>query len=223
MRECILGIDLGATSLRVARVDAFGGEFLSLPTPSAMEAEETVTSAVRRVARGMKVRCVGISRAPGIDENGCISAWPSRPQWAGLPFLSWLRRSTGAPAVSADDGVCMALWEHGSRVSPCLDDVTACIGIGSGLAVGIVAGNKPVPSGDGAGTLSHERFAGLDFVCTCGKRGCLQTALSVQGLERMASAGRIADLRNAFDAFVQTLKVRYGVNLTIVAGGGVDR
>ncbi|HEX7288924.1 MAG TPA: ROK family protein, partial [Candidatus Angelobacter sp.] len=222
-KECILGIDLGATSLRVARVGGCDGELLSVPTPSAMEAEEVVTAAVRKVCVGMKVQCVGVSRAPGIDAEGRIGAWPSRPQWTGLPFLPWLRRSTGAPAVSADDGVCMGLWEHCARVNAHQDDVTACIGIGTGLAVGIMARNKPVASGEGAATLAHERFPGLDFLCTCGKRGCLQTALSVQGVERMAAAGRISDLRRAFHAFVRVLRVRFDVNLAIITGGGVDR
>ncbi len=221
--ECILGLDLGATFLRVARVDASGGEFFSVPTPSSMEAEEVVTSAVRNARQGMRVHYLGLSRAPGINEQGCVSGWPSRPQWAGLPLIAWLRSAAGAPAISADDGVCAALWEHRSRVYAPKNAVTACISIGTGLAVGIMAGNKPLSTGDGASTLSHQPFAPLDLPCRCGKRGCLQTALSVQGLETITAAGRISDLQEAFQAFVGSLRVRYNIDLVTITGGGVDR
>src|ERR1700743_1040652 len=82
--ECILGIDLGATSLRVARVDAQGGQFLSVPTPSAGDAERTLLSLLSELSGSMKAGCVGLSRAPAIDQNGFISVWPNQPHWNGL-------------------------------------------------------------------------------------------------------------------------------------------
>src|SRR4051794_7685235 len=90
-RECILGVDLGATSLRVARVDADGGEFISVPTPSTIEAEAIVSSAIIMARGSMKVNCLGLSRAPDVDDQGRVGVWPSRAQWRGLPLIPWLR------------------------------------------------------------------------------------------------------------------------------------
>ncbi len=221
--DCILGIDLGATFLRIARVDAAGGEFFSIATPSSSEAEEVLSSAVRKVSREQQICCVGLSRAPGLDEHGHVAEWPSRPDWAQLPLIPWLRRAANAPVVSADDGVCAVVSEHRLRGDVAGRAVTACISIGTGLAVGIVDGNRVLPTGDGASTLSHERFGSLDFPCRCGRRGCLQTGLSVQGLEKIMAAGKILDLQIAFEEFLGVLKSRYNVDTVIVTGGGVVR
>jgi predicted NBD/HSP70 family sugar kinase len=220
--DCILGMDLGATFIRVARVDDREGEFFSAPTPSPMEAEETVRSLISRARRGMKARCLGISRAPAMDRAGYISSWPSRPEWAGLPLLKWLRPSAGR-VVSADDGICATLWEHRSRARVAPGAATACVSIGTGLAIGLMRGPEVLPTGDGAETLSHERFGMLDLPCRCGKYGCLQTALSVQGLEQINAQCKIEQLRRAFYEFAYAIKTRYHINLMVIAGGGVDR
>lgn len=220
--DCILGIDLGATFVRAARVDGWGGEFLSAPTPSPIEAEEVIRSLISRAHRGKKVRCLGLSRAPAMDSQGHISSWPSQPQWTGLPLLKWLQQYAGT-VISADDGICATLWEHRSRARVAAGAATACVSIGTGVAIGLMRGTEVLPSGEGADTLSHERFAMLDFPCRCGKYGCLQTALCVQGLEQINVQGKIEQLRRAFYEFAYALKIRYGVNLIVIAGGGVDR
>ncbi|MGZ4840132.1 MAG: ROK family protein [Candidatus Angelobacter sp.] len=222
-KECILGVDLGATSLRVARVDADGGVFLSVSTPLSTEAEQIVSSAIATARESMKVSCLGLSRAPDVDDHGRVGAWPSRPQWRGLPLIPWLWASSEAPVFSADDGVCATLWEHYSRVNAPRNAVTACIGIGTGVSVGIITNDGVVPSGEGAETLSHGRLPGMDLPCKCGQRGCLQTLLCVQSLEQLNAAGRVNDVRRGFHEFLMILKRRYNVDLAIITGGGVDR
>jgi predicted NBD/HSP70 family sugar kinase len=219
--DCILGIDLGGTFVRVARVDGCEGEFFSAPTPASMEAEEVVRSLIRRALRGMNARCLGLSRAPALDEEGRISSWPSQPHWTGLPLMEWLQESAGT-VVSADDGICATLWEHRSRArGP--EAVTACVSIGTGLAIGLMRGAEILPTGDGADTLSHERFGMIDLECRCGKYGCLQTALSMQGLEQIKAQGKIEQLRRAFHEFACAIKARHQANLIVISGGGVDR
>lgn len=220
--DCILGIDLGATFIRVARVDGGGGEFFSAPTPSEVEAEEVVRSLVKRARGGMKVASLGISRAPAFDGEDHIGSWPSRPEWTGLPFLQWLRPDAGT-VVSADDGICATLWENRSRARVAPETATACVSIGTGLAIGLMRGDQVLPTGDGADTLSHERFASLDLPCRCGKYGCLQTALCVQGLERIIAQGRTGQLRRAFHGFASAIRTRHRVSLIVITGGGVDR
>jgi predicted NBD/HSP70 family sugar kinase len=221
--KCILGIDLGGTSLRVARVDALGGAFLRIPTPGRAEAEATMVSAIRKIASGWEVHYTGLSRAPGIDTQGCVVDWPSRPEWNGLELIPWLLSAAGSAVDSADDGACAALWEHRSRVDTSRNAVTACVSIGTGLAVGIMAGDELIATGDGSDTLSHQQFGNLDAPCSCGKRGCLQTALSVRGLEEMLATGRSATLREAFHDFVFALRERFNVNLVAITGGGAER
>ncbi len=221
--KCILGIDLGGTSLRVARVNALGGAFLRVSTPSSADAEATLVSAVCKIASGWNVHSIGLSRAPGIDARGRVTDWPSRPEWNGLELVPWLRRAAGSAVKSADDGACAAVWEHRSRADTSTNTVTACVSIGTGLAVGIMAGGELIATGDGSGTLSHEQFGNLDSPCRCGKRGCLQTVLSVGGLEEVLASGRNATLREAFHDFVFTLRERFNVNLVAITGGGVER
>ena len=221
--NCILGIDLGGTSLRVARVDALGGAFLRLPTPARAEAEATLVAAIRKIASGWKVDYIGLSRAPGIDAQGCVVDWPSRPEWNGLELIPWLLSAAGSAVESEDDGACAALWEHRSRVDRPRNAVTACVSIGTGLAVGIMAGDELIATGEGSDTLSHQQFGSLNSPCSCGKRGCLQTALSVRGLQDMLATGRDAVLREAFCDFVFALRERFNVDLVAITGGGAER
>ena len=220
--KCLLGIDLGGTSLRVARVDAQGGELLRMPTPSRAEAETALVSAIRKIVSGWNVEYVGLSRASGLDAQGCVMDWPNKPEWVGLKVVPWLRRAAVSAVDSADDGLCAALWEHRSRADESVGAVTACITIGTGVAVGIMAGDELILTGDGSETLSHQQFGNLDSPCSCGKRGCLQTVLSVRGLKEMLSAGRNATIREAFREFVFRLRDRFNVNLVAITGGGVD-
>src|SRR5205814_2263011 len=127
-----------------------------------------------------------------------------------------------APVVTADDGVCATLWEHRAHADASLDAVTACISLGTGVGVGIAAGNELLTSGDGADTLAHERFGSADLPCKCGKRGCLQTVLSVQGLKNMIASQRINEACRTFTEFARALRRRYAADQVIITGGGVD-
>jgi predicted NBD/HSP70 family sugar kinase len=217
---CIVGIDLGGTSLRLARAGA-EGEFMIFDTPARARAKEIITAGIRAIAAGAPVLQVGIARAPGIDRAGKINEWPSKPEWVGAPLLEWVREAAGhAPACSADDGLCAALWEHEAAG---MKGVTACLSIGTGLAIGLVAQGEFVPCGDGAGTLSHRRFGSVELPCKCGQKGCLQTVLSVGGLQAIAATGQMHVLQHAFASFCEFVASRYGVNRIVITGGGVSR
>jgi len=223
---CNLGIDLGATSMRFARVDAGGGAYLARPTPRGKNAKADLVSGIRAVAGGLPVLSVGVSRAPGLNAEGTVNSWPSKPDWEGVPLFHWLQLASGQDEiVSADDGLCAAIWESGmSEPGQAQVDLSvACVSIGTGLAVGVCRGKHPLALGDGAATLGHQRFGGIATPCRCGRRGCLQTLLSVAGLEALERGEVYVEVASALRDFAGALRDRYCVSRLIVSGGAISR
>lgn len=220
---CILGVDLGATSLRIASISARDSHLRIVLTPSRERAKAVMLSSLKLIAAGRPVQGVGLSRAPALNKDGEICDWPSRPDWEGLPLLSWMQSAVGGLVTSADDGQCATLFEHFMTTGESCTQVSACVSIGTGVAVGVIRGEEPVLTGNGSDTLAHQRFGEVDLVCQCGRRGCLQSGLSVHGLEAMLAMDRLPVVQEAFTQFLASLRSRFGVTSVVITGGGVDR
>jgi hypothetical protein len=220
---CVVGLDLGATSLRIARLGPTGWSFVRIPTPQPFAAAEILARNIRETAGETVVDCVGLSRAPGINDNGAIHEWPSRPEWTGVPLLDWIRSTTAKVPVSADDGICAALWEHERRTVVDQTAITVGLSIGTGLGIGIIGPGGFLTSMEGADTLAHQRFGEVTLPCKCGKEGCLQAVLSAEGLEHASRNGMVQVVEGALYEFLKVLRVRYGVSQLVVTGGGVLR
>jgi len=107
--------------------------------------------------------------------------------WRDLPLKALLAEHFNLPIYLGNDCNFAALGElrFGSQPSNDLVTIMLGVGIGSGLLVGgqVVAG-----SGFAAGEIGHTPINGLDAVCACGKRGCLETVSSGRSLLNAATA-----------------------------------
>lgn len=222
LQSCVLGLDLGATSLRIARLGLSGGAFIRVPTPAPVFAAAILANKVREIVGDLKVESVGLSRAPSVDESGTVEQWPSRPEWRGSPVISWISiAAAGRIPISVDDGLCAAFWEHQQQATLDAGAITACLSIGTGLGVGIVDKRGFLTTMGGADTLGHYRFGSVTLTCKCGKTGCLQTLFSADGLEYALKNGMLPVLEDALDGLLKLLRSRYGVSYVVLTGGGV--
>ncbi len=154
---------------------------------------------------------VGIGSPGVIAADGAVVEAPNRG-WYDVPLAADLARELGVPVHVANDANTRALGEltYGGATGDGLMVVTVGQGLGAGLVVdgALVRGRR-----DAAGEIGHvtvvdereEAFGGDPALpCACGRRGCLETVLSVPALRRrvaglspqdadaaLASAGRL--------------------------------
>lgn len=221
----LLGIDLGGTWTRIARIDSTGGSIIRFPTPSGFKASQELTYQVRNLLQTAgEVNYVSIARAPGLDFDGYVCDWSSRPDWVGVPLLQVIEAATNCSPFHADDGMCAAWWEHlagwWSKHS-----TTACLSIGTGLGMGIVRAGQLLDTGDGSLSLGHLPLGNPNHICTCGKYGCLQSTLSGRGLGRVDLSERtmvVSQIKPCIAETLHYLHKNFDVDRVVFTGGVVE-
>ena len=151
----VLGVDLGATNLRVALGDDAISARAVEPVPSTGEALAERVAALGRSLAGpswgsVAGAAVGV---PGIpDGDGFSGLIAGAAGLTGAPLRTLLRDALGVPVVLENDLNLAAVAEHRARSVPDL----AFIGVGTGVGMGIVAGGRLLRGASGAaGEVGH--------------------------------------------------------------------
>ncbi|MGQ5640823.1 MULTISPECIES: ROK family protein [unclassified Streptomyces] len=197
-----LGVDIGGTKVAL-RVEA-GARcvdetvFAWRPRHSADRdlaqlAEQVGTLRTRLTA---PLRAVGVAMPATVGPDERITAWPSRPEWAGTDLGAALRALFPEAAVAwADDGDLGALAE--AQAADCAD--LLYLGVGTGIGGGLVLRGDLCPGlGRGSFEIGHTVVELDGPPCVCGRRGCLQAIASGPATLRHAARLRGSDV--TFDA-----------------------
>ncbi|HTK31528.1 MAG TPA: ROK family protein [Candidatus Saccharimonadaceae bacterium] len=246
-----LGLDIGGTSLKAARVARDGSvlEFREAPsrvTHGALAPLDTIETEARALD-GARAVAVGIG-CPGVvdAERGVLVGRTAHlPHWTDAPLADWLEARLGARPALDNDANLAALAEHrigaarGARAS-------LTVTIGTGIGCGIVLDDRPWRGArGGAGELGHVPLGPGAEPCACGVPDCVEPDASGDGLARAgakldppASDARAVFARAAAgDAAAQALIARFvdrlGASIAtavhlfdpdcVVIGGGVAR
>ncbi|MFE6826683.1 ROK family protein [Streptomyces sp. NPDC057690] len=202
-----LGVDIGGTKVAF-RVEADAEcvdetAFPWGPRHSAVRDLAQLGSFVGelRTRLGVSFRAVGAAVPATVGPSGRVTAWPSRPEWAGTDLAVALPALfPGAAVAWADDGDLGALAE--ARRSGC-DDLLY-LGVGTGVGGGLVLNGELCPGlGRGSFEIGHLVVEMGGPRCLCGRRGCLQAIASGPATLRRATRlrGRTVpfdDLRQAW-------------------------
>lgn len=110
---------------------------------------------------------------------------PRLPGWDGLALRDLLRKATGYNVSLANDGQCaiIAEWRFGEAARRLSNFVYVYFGIGLGSGVMVHSAAFGGASGN-AGELGHLTVVPGGHDCICGKRGCLETYVSVDSAMR---------------------------------------
>jgi kanosamine 6-kinase len=193
-----LGVDIGGTKVAL-RVETDAGcvdetTFGWAPRHSAARDLAQLADHVSelRTRLGVPLRSVGVAMPGTVGPDGRVTAWPSRPEWTGLPLDDSLRELFPETAVAcADDGDLGALAE--ARASCC--DALLYIGVGTGVGGGLVLDGSLCPGlGRGSFEIGHMIVEMDGAHCVCGRRGCLQAVASGAETLRRAAHLRGADV-----------------------------
>jgi len=198
-----LGVDLGASHVRVGLLDCRGNllHSVGMPWPVENDPSGTLDLVDRLVASTLETReaqarhVVGLGlsvpspldpRTPGLLSPRIL------PCWEGIPVLSRVRALTGLPTWIDNDanvGALAELWWGAGRGVQDIAYIKVATGVGSGLVIGghVFRGSAGV-----AGEIGHTAIDPRGPLCRCGLHGCLEAMIGSASLRRLVEE-RLAD------------------------------
>lgn len=198
MKKAAVGIDIGGTNTKFGFVDREGKIYCesSIPTiintPSGQESFEQyidrlcgeIKSAARTCGHDLELIGAGIGAPDGNFFSGSIEFAVNLP-WKGVLRASALiGDKLGLPATLTNDANAAALGEMLFGTAKGMKDFIV-ITLGTGVGSGIVIGGNMVYGHDGfAGELGHVIIKEEGRDCGCGRKGCLETYCSANGIRR---------------------------------------
>jgi len=226
----IIALDLAATDTIVGGVYSLTGDRRRRKTwsLSGTRGEETL-NAVLDVASDLAKACrypvlgVGVGTPGTVDSAGRVLSAPNL-SWTDVDLPAILAERLGVPAIVANDANAAVVAEQAFDGAP---DSLIRIQISGGVGAGLVIGGSVVfGSSYAAGEIGHVVVDPDGDPCSCGKRGCLETVISVPALTRaiLAAPGRRdAILARAGDCLGATLAPIVGMlDLPVIVLGGPE-
>ncbi|HEY4569500.1 MAG TPA: ROK family transcriptional regulator [Kribbella sp.] len=121
---------------------------------------------------------IGIAVSGDVDAaHGVVRDSPLMG-WRGVPVAELLGQRIRVPIVVSNDVRALTVAEHWFGVGVNADSF-AVVTIGSGIGCGLYINGEVVSGAYGvSGELGHLPLAPGDLVCTCGRRGCVETVAS---------------------------------------------
>jgi glucokinase len=194
----LIGIDVGGTNTsgglafedgKLAaivrrRTDRSGGSAAGLDLIGEIIADLTKQAE----QEGSPVSRIGIGFGGPVDhERGVVLLSHHVQGWEGVPLREVMERRFRTPVVVDNDANAGTLGEWKFGAGRGVSDLIY-VNIGTGIGGGIIAGGRLVRGAQNlAGEIGHTVVMRDGPLCTCGKRGCLETCASGDAIGRRAS------------------------------------
>ncbi|WP_110589820.1 ROK family protein [Microbacterium suaedae] len=172
-----LGIDYGGTKTKLMLVSDEGEIARDTVSTGGLRAlGESVGNFLERA--GATPASFALTVAGTLDPaTGVVGHSANLPWLNGTAPAEVLSSSLGVPGVAVQDGEAAALAEARFGAGRGGDDVFV-IALGTGIAGAHVVGGRVRRGAHGAaGEIGHMRTTQSEVVCSCGQRGCLETAI----------------------------------------------
>jgi len=194
--ELIIGIDLGGTNIKGALVNS-GGHIISKQKAATLAntGPRAVAERISRIigdlesqaaAAGKKVAGIGVGIPGQADQTRGTVFFAPNLHWRDVPLVEYLRSRTILPVYLENDANAAAMgeqWLGAGRGSVNMVMITIGTGIGGGL---ILNGSLYSGTNGSAGEVGHMVIDPDGPLCSCGRRGCLETLTSAAAMVRMA-------------------------------------
>ena len=138
--------------------------------------------------RGEPVAGIGVG-CPGTVDG--VVLYSNNLDWHDFAMADYLQAKTGLPVCLGNDANVAALGEHWQAAPGAQSAVI--LTLGTGVGAGVVLGGKLLTGYTGAAAeAGHMVIAGTPDapLCTCGRRGCLESLASATALIRMTREAR---------------------------------
>jgi len=198
LKPYIVGVDLGGTNVRAA-VTTRDGRIIGEGRESSLASEGvdvTIGQIIKSIRSAVKSAGVELSEVAGIgmgvpgwhNSKEGITMWsPNFKDWHGVQLLAPIKQDLGLPAFMGNDVNVAALGEFkfgaGKDVNT-LVMLTLGTGIGGGI---IIDGKLWVGANDGAAEIGHTIVLPDGPLCSCNRRGCLESLASRDAIIKRAA------------------------------------
>jgi glucokinase len=189
--DTALGVDVGGTRIRVARIARSGALLERLVEPVTPERRAFLDQLVALLTRMRMAsdRAVGIGLPGRVDAARGTIVSAGYLDIAGLDLADVVRREFGLPARVENDAT-MALVAEAAHRPEGAHGVIMMVTVGTGIGGAVSVDGKPWYGGGFAGQFGHLSVSDAGPPCNCGRRGCVETFSSGTALGRlMAEAG----------------------------------
>ncbi|MGF1670225.1 MAG: ROK family protein [Balneolaceae bacterium] len=193
MADVVAGIDLGGTTTKVGIVTTDGQIIAKkrIGTDSSMTYEEyfqflcNLLDHLSKTVNGeVELRAIGIGAPNGNCFTGMIDD-ASNLSWKGkVPVVKLIEKNFNLPAFLSNDANSAAIGEMNYGRAKGMKNF-AVITMGTGLGCGIVVNGELILGHHGhAAEIGHSTVFFDGRLCSCGRKGCLETYVSGPGLIR---------------------------------------
>jgi glucokinase len=181
----VLGIDIGGTTVKGARVTLDGSiiESSTVETPTTAGGLTDAVLSLAQCLRDADTAAAGLA-SPGIVHDDVVQFAANLP-WREEPIRARVGSALGLPVVLSPDRVAAALAEarHAGHADMLF------VGIGTGVAGVHVRGGIAHRGATGqAGEIGHAPVRPDGEACACGQRGCLEVYASAAAIARRYAA-----------------------------------
>jgi glucokinase len=180
-----IGIDIGGTHLRAARVDGQGSILArarAASSPDAATVLERIEALVAEIDDG-SVAGIGIGVPGRVDFDGRRVLSGGYVNLSGTPLAERLEARFKHPVVIDNDASMALLGEAAIGAARGARHVVM-LTIGTGIGGAILENGRLVRARGTAGQLGHIPIDPKGLRCVCGKRGCVETVSSGTALGR---------------------------------------
>ena len=233
----ILAMDFGGTKL-AAGVAERGGARLQdralSPSSSPKSAQrdlDTMSEMCDRLLEGRALLAVGVSFGGPVDiRTGIVLTSHHVPGWNNYPLKQTLEARYGVPVAIENDVNIAARGEWAYGAGRGFQNVFY-VNVGTGVGGGLVLGGRPYGGVTGvAGEIGHTVIRSDGPVCTCGRRGCVESLaagpyIALAARERLEAdpkqGSKLLDLAEGDPARITTKMVSEAAELGDVLARGV--
>lgn len=191
-QDFVIGIDIGGTNTKVGLVDrkAKIHVHFDLPTQSEKPASDLfkrifykLDEYYKQFSVNANILGIGIGAPNGNYFTGSIEN-PPNLKWSSVNLVELAKEHMNVPVAVTNDANAAALGEMLFGVAREMKNFIE-VTLGTGLGSGIIVNGELVYGHDGfAGEMGHVIVEKNGRLCGCGRRGCLETYVSANGLRR---------------------------------------
>ncbi len=190
-KSMVIGIDIGGTNLRAARISATGEILKRISEKSAPDPELVLGRIADMVHQldSPEVASIGIGVPGRVDARRGTVLSGGYVDLASVALAQRLESMVGKPVI-IDNDCNMALTAEMVRGAASGHDNIVMFTIGTGIGGAVAEGRRIVRGKATAGQLGHIAVDLNGEICKCGRRGCVETTSSGTALGRhIISAG----------------------------------
>jgi glucokinase len=202
MMNAVVGVDIGGTNTVIGVFDnalsfveknSISTVKPNFPAKTSNPKEffdvlaDEIQKLVYKAGFNNNILCVGVGVPGKVNSLEGIAMAASNLGYVNVPFASELADRLGVPVYIDNDVRNYTLGEYVAGSGKGFKNIV-CLTLGTGIAAGVMIEGK-ILTGHGwyAGELGHDIVWGESSLCNCGKRGCLETIASANGIARLAA------------------------------------